>query len=60
MATKIGEASERLWWLAPVAVAIGLVVFAATFFAYADRHTAQLPGGYMPAGLGASIFIISM
>jgi len=60
MATEHNEGIRNRSWLTPVAVTIGLVIFAGTFFVYASRHSEQFPVGYMPAGLGASIFLVAM
>jgi len=41
-------------------VSIGLVIFVSTFFVYAERHADQIPGGYLPGGIGIFVFLIAM
>ena len=47
-------------WLMPTAVVGALCIFSATFFAYANAHANHRAGGYAPALLGLSLFVIAM
>jgi hypothetical protein len=54
------ESSTPRIWPMPVAAVSSIAVFAATFFAYAERHRMQKQGSYLPAIFGIVVFVAVM
>jgi hypothetical protein len=50
------DATPRKFWPLPVAIVSAIVVFTATFFAYAERHRLNQGGSYIPALVGTLVF----
>jgi len=50
------ETTQQKIWPLPVAVVSAIAIFAATFFAYAERHRLNKGGSYFPAVLGIVAF----
>jgi hypothetical protein len=51
--------SQKIWPL-PVAIVSAVVVFAGTFFAYAERHRLNQGGSYAPVLIGVLLFLALM
>jgi len=54
------ETSVRRIWPGPTAVISSIGIFAATFFACAERQRLHQDGSYAPAGIGIAAFVIVM
>jgi hypothetical protein len=53
------KSSRRVWPL-PVAVVVGLITFAATFYWYAEAHRTHQPGSAIPITIGIATFAVAM
>jgi hypothetical protein len=60
MSTMSTEVASRRIWPVPAAVVTGLLMFAATFYSYAEVRRTQEEGGYLPLILGLSSFAAAM
>ena len=54
------EVSVPRIWPAPIAVISSIDIFAATFYAYAERQRLHQGGSYVPAGIGIAAFVAVM
>jgi ABC-type transport system involved in cytochrome c biogenesis permease subunit len=54
------EVASRRIWPVPAAVVAGLLIFAATFFSYAESRRTHHEVGYLPLILGLSSFTATM
>jgi hypothetical protein len=54
------DASSLKVWPLPVIVVAAIAIFAATFFAYAERHRLHQEGSPFPAVIGIGAFVLAM
>jgi crotonobetainyl-CoA:carnitine CoA-transferase CaiB-like acyl-CoA transferase len=54
------DASSLKIWLLPVIVVVAIGTFAATFYAYAERHRLHQEGSPFPAIIGIGAFVVAM